>query len=98
MKTYLGKPELPPYVTEEDLIFLAADLGAGWHTAAGLYDWHVRQLEGEGRKAVNKKHFGLAMREAGWKNESKWVGDGAARCWMITNPWARRGQEMVKAD
>lgn len=96
MNSALGKPAPLPYVDEDDLLLLAGDLGAGVFPAADIYDWHVQAVTQAGRQAVSKKRFGTALGEAGWTAMVRKLDGRMTRCWLITNPWARRGAEFVK--
>lgn len=97
MTRFLGKPDPIPYVDEDDLLLIAGDMGAGTFTAAELYDWYVSALRQAGREPVSKKWFGSALTEAGWRQRTLSRDRRMTRCWLITNPWARRGAEFVKA-
>jgi hypothetical protein len=90
----------PPYVSERDLLRLASELGAGYFTAARLYDWYAETVKAEGREPVTKKWFGLALAEAGWQDSTQRLTDErtAARCWLITRPWQRRGDEQERGQ
>lgn len=95
MSRYLGKPVLPPYVVEADLLTIAADRGAGAFPTGDLYDWYVMIVRAEDREPVTKKWFGCALKEAGWANSTRYLGGVMVRCWTITLPWVRRGMEHV---
>jgi hypothetical protein len=100
MGTYFGKPPEPPYVDEKDLALLAADIGAGHHPAAYIYEWYVQMITVDGRTPVSKKAFGLAMREAGLQSSVRRM-DGErpmTRCWLITLPWKRRGDKLLAEE
>lgn len=90
MTRYLGKPEPLPYVDEEDLYGLASDLSAGHFSSAEVYDWHTKLLEREGRKPVDRKTFGLALKEAGWKSSVRRIDGKPTRCWLITRGFERK--------
>lgn len=95
----MPKPVAAPYIDESDLLDLAADLGAGYFPAAYLYDWYVSTIADKGRRPVSKKSFGMQLRASGWQSSLRTVEIGVqARCWLITKPWARRGQEMLAAE
>jgi hypothetical protein len=101
MMRAFGKPAPLPYVDEDDLLDLAADLGAGTFPAADIYGWHKSLVEGFGREPVTKRRFGAALREAGWNDSSEYRGGRMVRCWLITRSWNRRGLERLaklKAD
>lgn len=98
MTHYLGKPDPVPYVDEDDLLLVAGDKGAGVFTAAELYEWYAMALEQVGREPVSRRWFGSALKEAGWANLSRKVDQRMTRCWRITNPWARRGEEFVSRN
>lgn len=95
MTRAIGRPALPPYVEEADLLLLAGDLGPGVFPAGHLYDWHAQAVRQVGRQPVTKKKFGSALKEAGWASSTRYLEGRMTRCWMITNPWARRGQEHI---
>jgi hypothetical protein len=97
---YLGDPVLPPYVNEQDLMLLAADVGAGWKSASDLYDWYAATVRPEGREPVTKKWFGLALAEAGLTSSTRRLNDDrdTVRCWLITRPWVRRGEELLAQE
>jgi hypothetical protein len=100
MGTHLGKPVAMPYVEERDILLLAADLGAGHFTADQLHSWYGQMIAEDGREPVSKKAFGLALKEAGLKSAVRRVGDEGkpARCWLITLPWQRRGEELLAQE
>jgi hypothetical protein len=88
-----GKPRPAPYVDEDDLLSLAADMGAGYFSAGHLYEWYTSTIKNDGRLPVSKKAFGVALRTAGWLSSLRTVEPGRqARCWLINKPWARRGE------
>jgi hypothetical protein len=89
-----------PYVEERDIVLLAADLGAGYFTASELYAWHSEMIKVEGREPVSKKAFGMALKEAGLKAVIRRTGEEGkpARCWLITRPWQRRGDELLAQE
>lgn len=88
----LGRPDPTPYVEEADLENLAADLGAGWHTAASLYRWYVGLMTEFEREPVSQKMFGLALREARWNSSVRRMDGRPTRGWMVSRPWVRRGE------
>jgi hypothetical protein len=90
MTRYLGKPDPLPYVDEEDLYELASDLSVGYHSSADIYAWHVKLLERHGRKPVDRKTFGLALKEAGWKSSVRRQDGTPTRCWLITRGFERK--------
>lgn len=92
MRPSLGKPELPPYVEENDLLDLAAEFGAGYHPSATIYGVHAELLAAVDRLPMSRRSFGLALREAGWMPVVKRKDRRMTRCWRITNPWVRRAQ------
>jgi hypothetical protein len=91
----LGKPEPLPYVDENDLLELAADLGPGVFIGADVYNWYVSLAEQSGRAPVSKKKFGMALGEAGWTSSLEYRGGRMARCWVINKPWYRRGMAHI---
>jgi len=97
MRQKLVRPEPLPYVEDRDIELLAADLGAGHFSAAELYRWYELSVIDEGRKPVSKKAFGTALKTAGLQPSTRWIGDErkAARCWLITRSWQRRGQALL---
>lgn len=90
-----GMPDPVPYILETDLLDVAADLGAGVHTAADVYRMHETILAQAKRLPISKRSFGLALAEAGWVSSTKVIDDVRTRCWMITKPWERRGLKHV---
>lgn len=85
------KPEPLPFVEEDDLLEVAADLGPGVFPSADIYAWHARAIAQAGRKPVSPRAFGLFLRVAGWQSSINYIGGRTTRCWMINKPWARRG-------
>jgi hypothetical protein len=99
MTSAVDKPSSIPYVDENDLLSLAADLGHGVFPSADLYNWYARTVTDEGgREPVGKRKFGVALKEAGWSRSSRYLDGRMVRCWTITKPWARRGQEWLKSQ
>jgi hypothetical protein len=95
MTRALGRPDPLPYVDEDDLVEIAGDLQWGVFTAATIYNWYLSMMEHQGRKPVTKTRFGLALREAGWTDSTRYQDGRMVRCWMITKPWHRRGAERL---
>lgn len=99
MTRALGRPEPLPYIEEDDLLDLAADLGAGYFSSLELYEWHSRILDQEShRKPVSRTRFGLALKEAGWSSSVRYMDRRMIRCWLINKSWARRGQEKLARE
>jgi hypothetical protein len=100
MTRYLGRPEPLPFVDEEDLHSLACDFGAGYFASAEIYQWHVKTLAKEGRKPVDRKTFGLALKEGGWQSSVRRIDGTPTRCWLITRSAERKAIEFyrVKAE
>lgn len=95
----LGKPEIPPYVDENDLIDLAYDLGPGWIATADLYLAYTEMIYlHEKRPPVPKRAFGNALNQAGWRASSRYLNGSTTRCRLITNQWVRRGQNKHGVD
>ena len=90
-----SKPVALPRVDEDDLVELAADLGAGIFPAADIYNWYVSIAEDSGRRPVGKKAFGVFLKESGWQPSINYLNGKMTRCWMINKPWARRGAQML---
>lgn len=93
MTRYLGKPDPLPYVDVEDIYALASDLSVGYWPSADIYVWHVKLLAKEGRKPVDRKTFGLALKEVGWKSSVRRMEGKPTRCWLITRGFERKALE-----
>jgi hypothetical protein len=94
-----AKPVALPYVDDDDLAELAVDMGAGWFTAASLYDWYVLMIEPAGRQPVSKKRFGMELAARNWHSSLRTVdARKQARCWLVNKPWVRRGEALLAAD
>lgn len=100
MDRYFGRPPEPPYFDERDLSLLTADLGAGYHPAAEIYDWYVSMIAAEYRSPISKKAFGLALKEAKLQPSVRALGDDRrmTRCWLLTRPWERRGNAILAEE
>lgn len=99
MTRVLGRPDPLPYIDENDLLDLAADLGVGWFPASRLYDWHRMIVVDEYRRpVVGKSKFGRALREAGWQSQPRYLDGRMVRCWFINKPWNRRGLEKLAKE
>lgn len=98
MTRALGKPAPLPYIDEQDLIELAADLGSGVFPSATLYDWYCVMMRQASREPVSKVKFGLALKEAGWLSGTDRIDGVMVRTWMINKPWARRGEAWLAEE
>lgn len=98
MVNFLGKPKPMPYVDENDLLLLAADIGPGVFRADELHTAYSASVRDEGREPVTKRAFGSALKQAGWTPIAKYKDGQQRRCWVVSKPWVRRGNEMLAAE